>query len=161
MPTPRKTSPETLGAQKILLDFVSTHTMGAVLYTLCKYLCLNNPVETNLLFGHSIGNILNKSPNPKNLPETDVIKIFHKTWMEHAKEKIHLQANTSPFTLDWKTLDAKQAEWALFLLTPNERAIFLYRFLLNFPLGIISRILEQDTATLVNLFRSAVKKVNP
>lgn len=141
-------------------DFARSHKIGTMLYTMCQYLCLNNSYDADLLFRTTIILVLKKHKNPQNSPDVTVLKDFHKVWLKFAADKAYLKANSSPLKLDWKMLDARQAEWMLYNLTPEERMIILYRLLMNLPLNFIQQVVEKDANQVLSLFHAALKKVS-
>lgn len=142
-----------------LNEFLGAEKIGATIYSLCKYLCFGNMHEANSLFKQVIDSILKHYPDPLHVPDLNILRHFHPLWLKFAKSRANLQANNSPLRMDWKNLDIRQAEWTLFLLTPEERAVVLYRLLLNFPLSHIQEITESNLQHLASVFHQALRKV--
>ena len=134
--------------------------MASVIYTLCEKVCLNYIKEADHLFKSVIrSSILN--PELKGKPkDLDLLKIFHEQWLYFSEDNSRLQANTSAYKFDWKQLSSRQAEDALYLLTPMEREVFLYRFFLNYSATYIKSITNYTETELVHLFHKATEKVH-
>jgi hypothetical protein len=155
---PNKTNPaETRTA---ITDFLKSES-AQLLYAACEKLCLGFMQETEELFKRAVRVSLTRIEKSYGASDGEVFISLHTEWLKFSAEKSNLKASSAALHFDWNHLEARQADNALFLLTPAEREVFIYRFLLRFSLADITRLARISGTEVIKHFHSALSKVTP
>lgn len=130
-----------------------------MIYTACLAACLYDDRNANALFKDTLCSVFQDPERGKISPELRLWRHFHKTWDSFSKKHEELKATPLPVRFDWSQMDARQGRGALFVLDPDEREIFIYRFQFKYSIEAISQITLMEESKLKELFHTAMRKV--
>jgi hypothetical protein len=85
---------------------------------------------------------------------------LYREWQIYARGRKSLRAQYSALNFDWKRPIGRQNDDALVVFTPVRRAIFLYRFVAGFSLGLIQQISGMTERRLTDEFHEAVTQIS-
>lgn len=132
---------------------------GKCLYTFCKHACLGNADYGDILFKTVLRHALARRKSPPVDVELWLFTSFHAVWRDFPRQRPGLAISAVPRHLDWTRARAHQWRDALYMLTPPEREIFLYRFFLTCATPRIARMTGLKTARIHGIFTRALRKV--